>query len=85
MEPLFFDHPIHLQERRLVTSHRSKRLAACRQNVDRGDAPLHFHDSSLHAQACLSTNHPNDVRHRCTSSRRHHLRDTVQAVSGYEV
>jgi len=35
-----------------------KRLAACGQNIDWGDTPLHLHCCSLHAQAGLSANHP---------------------------
>jgi hypothetical protein len=38
-----------------------KRLAACGQDIDQGDAPLHSH---LHAQASLSANHPNGIRRR---------------------
>ena len=33
-----------------------KELAACQQNVDRGDAPLHFHCCSLDAR--VSVSHP---------------------------
>jgi hypothetical protein len=38
------------------------------------------HHCSLHAQASLSTNHPNDVRHSRAGSRRHHLHNAVVAM-----
>jgi hypothetical protein len=41
-----------------------KRLAACRQNVDQGDVPLHSHCYNLYAQASICAYHPNDARHR---------------------
>jgi hypothetical protein len=57
-----------------------KRLAACRQDEYRGDAPLQSHCCNLHAQASISVNHPNDVRHCRAGSQHHDLCDAVQAV-----
>jgi hypothetical protein len=62
-----------------------KGLATCRQNVDWGDTPFHFHCCSLPAQASLSANHPNNVRHRRAGSPRDHLRDAVKAVVAMKV
>ncbi len=62
-----------------------KKLATCPQNVDRGDAPMHFHCCSLHAQASLSANHPNNVQHCRAGSCRHHRHDVVQAVVAMKV
>ena len=59
---------------------KGKTWIACLQNVD---WETHHGTSSLHAQASLSGNHPihpNNVRFVARASRRHHLRDAVQAV-----
>lgn len=55
--------------------------AICRQKVNRGDAPLHFHCRSFHTYANLD-----DVRHRRgDGNRHHHFHDAVQAVVAMKV
>jgi hypothetical protein len=62
-----------------------KRLAACQQNVDLEDAPLHSHCCNLHAQASLSANHPNDVRHHRAGSHGYYLCNVIQIVVARKV
>jgi hypothetical protein len=62
-----------------------KRLAACHRMLIGETHHCTFQCCSLHAQARISADQPNDVRHRCAGNCRHHLCDAVQAVVAMKV